>query len=264
VIFNLLTKAAVSPFALLGSMFGGGGDELGYQEFAPGAAALQPAETKKLETMVKALTNRPGLSLDLAGSYDGPADTYVLKQQKLTATLRRAVWEAKHATDPNIAPPEQLVVSPEENAAMVKKLFDEKFPPGTEFGAPLAPAPVVTSAPPATKKGFLGRVVDVVTLKGLREEKPKSAEPAKPTAAAAGPGAAGSAGPSLEEMTGRLAETMAVTDDDLRALAQARAQQVRDYFITTGKIDPERLFLAKEATAPAKGGQGPRVFLNLQ
>ena len=35
VIVNLLTKAAVSPFALLGSMFGGG-EELAYQEFAPG------------------------------------------------------------------------------------------------------------------------------------------------------------------------------------------------------------------------------------
>ena len=65
-------------------------------------------------------------------------------------------------------------------------------------------------------------------------------------------------------MSGRLAETMEVTDNDLRALAQVRAQQVRDYFITTGKIDPERLFLAKAQADPAKAGKGPRVFLNLQ
>ena len=34
-----------------------------------------------------------------------------------------------------------------QDAAMVKKLFDEKFPPGTELGAPLPPAPAVTAAP---------------------------------------------------------------------------------------------------------------------
>ncbi len=261
VIFNLLTKAAVSPFALLGSMFGGGGDELGYQEFAPGTAALQPEQVRKLETMVKALTNRPGLSVDLAGSYDGPADTFALRQQKLADTVRRTIWEAKHALDPNIAPPEQLVITPEENAAMVKKLFDEKFPPGTQFGAPLARAPVVAAPPPAAKKGLFGRVVDVVTLKALRTGNAKPAEAAGPAAAAEG---AAPTGPTLAEMTGRLAETMEVGDNDLRSLAQARAQQVRDYFITTGKIDPERLFLAKDQSDPAKAGKGPRVFLTLQ
>jgi hypothetical protein len=262
VIVNLLTKAAVSPFKLLGSMFGGGGDELAYQDFAPGAAVVQPDGIKKLETMVKALTNRPGLSLDLEGSYDGPADTYALRQQKLAGSVRRAIWEAKHAGDPTIAPPEQLVITPEENAAMVRKLFDEKYPPGTQFGAPLAKAPVAAPPPPAPKKGFFGRVVDVVTLKGLRSENARPAEAPKP--AEAKPADAAVAGPSLDEMTGRLAETMAVDDNDLRALAAARAQQVRDYFINTGKIDPERLFLAKEKADPTKAGKGPRVFLTLQ
>ena len=79
VIVNLLTKAAVSPFALLGSMFGGGGDELGFQEFVVGTAILQPTEIAKLETMVKALTNRPGLSLDIEGSYDAAADAYLAR-----------------------------------------------------------------------------------------------------------------------------------------------------------------------------------------
>jgi Domain of Unknown Function (DUF748) len=263
VIVNLLTKAAVSPFALLGSMFGGGGDELAYQEFAPGAATLQPEGIKKLETMVKALGNRPGLSLDLAGGYDGPADTYALRQRKLAETVRRALWEAKHAVDPNIPPPDQLVPTPEEEAGMVKKLFDERFPPGTQFGAPLASAPVVATPPPA-KKGFFGHVVDVVTFKSMRSDQ---APPAEKSAAAAAAGAAEATGPSLEEMSGRLAETMTVGDNDLRALAQQRAQQVRDYLITTGKIDPERLFLAREqgsTTDATKAGQGPRVFLTLQ
>ena len=261
VIVNLLTKAAVSPFALLGSMFGGGGDELAFQEFTPGGSELQPAEIKKLDTMVKALTNRPGLSVALEGGYDGPADTYVLKRQKLATLVRGRIWEERHAADPNIAPPEKIEITAEANAAMVKKLFDAKFPPGTEFGAPLAKAPVAAAPPPAPRKSFLGRVVDVVTLKALRSEAGQPAEAAQPAAPTPATGAT-PAGPSVEEMTGRLAETMTVTDDDLRALAAARAQRVRDYFLNEGRIAADRLFLTQGKEQ--KENKGPRVFLSLQ
>ena len=256
VVVNLLTKAAVSPFALLGSMFGGGGDELAYQEFAPGDSQLRPAEATKLATLTQALTHRPGLSLAIEGGYDGPADTYALKRQRLAALVRNKVWEERHAIDPNIATPEQLEIPPEAHAAMVKKLFDQKFPPGTELGAPLPPAPVVTVAPPAAKKGFIRRVVAVFT---------SGAAPAKPASAAAAPVpiSAATGGPSLEEMSGRLAETMVVTDDDLRALADARAQGVRDYFQNVGQVAPDRLFLA-HGQPVARENKGPRVFLSLQ
>ena len=263
VVVNLLTKAATSPFSLLGSMFGGGGDELAYQDFSPGAAELLPAEAKKLDTMVKALTNRPALNVSLDGSYDSAADTYALKQQKLEQTVRRMIWEQKHENTPIVPPPGQLIISPEEHAVMVKQLFDGKFPPGTEFGAPLEKAPVVEAPPPPKKKGFFGRVADVVTLKKLRgdkKDKEEKVEETKPVTQEL------AAGPSLEEMTGRLAETMKITDNDLAALAHARAKAVRDYFINVGKINPERLFLAKDQknADAVKAGRGPRVFLELQ
>ncbi|HEY0862474.1 MAG TPA: DUF748 domain-containing protein [Lacunisphaera sp.] len=261
VVVNLLTKAAVSPFALLGSMFGGGGDELAYQEFAPGGSELQAAEIKKLETMVKALTNRPGLSVALEGGYDGPADTHVLRQLKLAALVRGRIWEEQHAINPNIPPPAQLQFTPEASAAMLKKLFDEKFPAGTEFGAPLAQAPATVAAPVGAPKGFIRRVVDLITF-GLFESAPaQPATSSAPVVPAAAPVAV-PAGPSLEEMIGRLAETMPVDDNDLRALAAARAQRVRDYFLNEGKIAADRLFLT-QAKEP-KENKGPRVFLSLQ
>lgn len=262
VIVNLLTKAAVSPFALLGSMFGGGGDELAFQEFAPGGSELQAAEIKKLETMVKALTNRPGLSVALEGGYDGPADTYALRQQKFAALVRGRIWEERHAANPNIPPPGQLELTPEAQAAMVRKLFDEKFPVGTEFGAPLAPAPVAVAAPAAANKGLLRRVLDVITFGMFSSEPARPAPPEKAAPIAAAPGAI-PAGPSLEEMTGRLAETMVVDDNDLRALAAARAQRVRDYFLNEGRIAADRLFLTQDKGG-AKENKGPRVFLSLQ
>lgn len=260
VVVNLLTKAAVSPFSLLGSMFGGGGDELAFQEFAPGGSALLPGEQSKRDTMVKALQNRPALSLALEGSYDAAADTHALKQQKVTEWVRGKIWEQRRALDPNIPPPAELTITLEDQAAMVKQLFSELFPAGMPWVAPVATTPAPASAPPPLAKTFLGRVRDLVTLKGLRKGglMPAAAK-ASPVAAAAGMDPAGA---SLAEMTDRLAETMTVTDNDLRALAADRAQRVRDYFLKEGKIEPERLFLAQGKEA--KVNHGPRVFLSLQ
>ena len=264
VIVNLLTKAATSPFSLIGSMFGGGGEELAFQEFAPGSSDLQPAERPKLDTLVKALTNRPALSLGIEGNYDAAADAYALKRQKLADLVRRQIWEAQHATNPNIPPPAQLVIAPEENAAMVKKLFNGKFPPGTKFGTPLPAAPAVTAPPPPPPPGFIRRVINVITFQEKRaehaakkEEARRAAEHEKAVAAAAVTGL------PLEEMSGRLAEATIVDDNDLRALASARAQHVRDELINAGHISVDRLFLA-QSTDPAKQNKGPRVFLNLQ
>ncbi len=258
VIVNLLTKAAVSPFALLGSMFGGGGDELAFQEFAPGGSELLPTEASKLDTMVKALTNRPGLSLSIEGGFDAPADTHALKGRKFAALVRSRVWEERRASDPNIPAPEQLEISAEASAAMVKKLFDEKFPPGTELGSPPPPAPTPVAAPAPVKKSLFRRVVDALTPSSAPNTPPAATGPTE-----AAPTEAVATGPSTEEMTARLAETMEVTDNDLRALAEARAQRVRDYFLGSGGIAADRLFLATGNPA-AKESKGPRAFLSLQ
>jgi len=264
VIGNVLVKAATSPFSLLGSMLGGGGDELAFQEFTPGTTELVATELPKLETLVKALTNRPSLSLGIEGSYDVAADTFALKRFKLAELVRRKIWEEKHAANPNIPPPDKLEIPPEESLAMIKKLFDEKFPPGTQFGTPLPTAPAVAAPPPPPPPGFFKRAVNFITFKEARE---KSA--AKRTAAEREAAlkelreAAKAKGLPLQEMTGRLAETMVVTDDDLRALAASRAQHVRDHLVNVGHIAAERLFLSQASDA-TKQNKGPRVFLSLQ
>ena len=264
VIGNLLAKAATSPFSLLGSMFGGGGEELAFQEFVPGAADLQASERPKLDTLVKALTNRPALSLGIEGSYDPAADTYALKQKKFAELVRRQIWEEQHAANPNVPPPDKLEISPAAHAAMVKKLFDAQFPPGTKFGIPLPAAPAVAAPPPPPPPGFFRKVVNVITFKDQREkhavkkeEEQLAAEHEKAVAAAEATGL------PLEEMTGRMAETMVVNDDDLRALAAARALRVRDELTNAGHIAPDRLFLS-QASSATKQNKGPRVFLSLQ
>nr|WP_315594591.1 DUF748 domain-containing protein [uncultured Cupriavidus sp.] len=74
VIVNLLTKAITSPFSLIASAFGGGGEELGYIEFAPGSSTLTDEGRKKIETIGKALNDRPSLRLEISGRIDPATD----------------------------------------------------------------------------------------------------------------------------------------------------------------------------------------------
>jgi hypothetical protein len=264
VIVNLLTKAAVSPFSLLGAAFGGGGDELAYQEFAAGASALLPEGLKKLETMTKALQNRPALSVSLEGSFDPAADAFALKRLKLDEKVRRTVWETRRAKDPNIQPPARLVITTEEQVATLKQLFDAEFPPGTKFGAPVPPPPSPIAPPPAPA-GFFARLIGSLTGATRRAEQAAQAANARQFAEhSKAVAAAVAAGLPYEEMRQRLAETIGVDDNDLRALAHARAQQVRDHLMTQGGIAPDRIFLAADTAENARPGKGPRVFLSLQ
>ncbi len=97
VIVNLLTKVATAPFALLGSLFGGG-EELSYIEFEPGMAALSEPSMKKIETLTKALKAKPALKLDIVGGVDMERDREgliryqfekKLKAQKLNDLVRK-------------------------------------------------------------------------------------------------------------------------------------------------------------------------------
>ena len=47
-------------------------------------------------------------------------------------------------------------------------------------------------------------------------------------------------------------ENLKVTDDDLKGLAEARSQQVRDYLVETGKTEGSRIFLVKADTLPSE------------
>ena len=64
VFVGILEKAVTAPFALLGSLFGGG-PELQFIDFAPGAADLDARATEKLRTVVKALNDRPQIKIEV-------------------------------------------------------------------------------------------------------------------------------------------------------------------------------------------------------
>jgi outer membrane protein OmpA-like peptidoglycan-associated protein len=77
---NTITKAVSSPFAALGSLVGGSGEELSYIEYEFGSATLRPEQIEKLDKLAKALQERPGLRLEITGTADKENDRSVLTQ----------------------------------------------------------------------------------------------------------------------------------------------------------------------------------------
>ena len=109
VVVNLVTKAATAPFALLGALAGGGGEQLAYVEFAPGRAEISTAAETKLRSLSKALADRPGLKLDAAGRAVPELDRDGLKRAALDHALRSQKQKAI-ASQGESAPPLDSVV----------------------------------------------------------------------------------------------------------------------------------------------------------
>lgn len=112
VIVNLFVKAVTSPFALLGSLFGGG-DELSNVEFVAGYAAINEAAGKKLEALAKALNERNSLKLEITGRADPEADKEGIKRATIARAMKaeklkdlKKAGEGKSLDDIEIAPEE--------------------------------------------------------------------------------------------------------------------------------------------------------------
>ena len=84
---GLLSKAATAPFALLGSLFGGG-EEMNLIEFEAGATTLDAAAQEKLASISKALAERPALQLEVPTTYSPDLDGAAIGQRKLEGLLR--------------------------------------------------------------------------------------------------------------------------------------------------------------------------------
>jgi hypothetical protein len=89
VFVNILEKAVTAPFALLGSLFGGGPD-LQFVDFEPGAAELDPVAVEKAQSIVKALDARPQLKMEIPIAFVGTLDRPSLIEAKFQAQLQEA------------------------------------------------------------------------------------------------------------------------------------------------------------------------------
>jgi hypothetical protein len=128
VIVNLLTKVITAPFALLASAFGGG-EELGYVEFAPGAATLSAEQVKRLDALAKALNDRPGLKLDIVGRAEPTADADGVRRAKYESRLRAAKVRQLTRSGGDSVDPATVTISEQERPALIAAVYsDEKIP----------------------------------------------------------------------------------------------------------------------------------------
>jgi hypothetical protein len=251
-LWNVVEKAITSPFAVLGAMFGGGkGDEISYQDFAGGSAELSPASKEKLDVLVKAMYERPGLQLEISGSVDTNADIAGLRLIQLEKQLCVQKWQDLRKADREASTPDQIIVTPEERPGLVQKLYADYLSKGL----------ILTSSNTPAIKGSAGRPMDSkpsVTERGATQLMSK-----KSSAAASQPvtGPASTTATDATELA--LLNSISVADDDFQALSSQRAKAVREYILQSGKVEPERLFLTENKTGSLKT-QGPRVYLQLQ
>ncbi|HEX2789850.1 MAG TPA: DUF748 domain-containing protein [Steroidobacteraceae bacterium] len=85
-VVGLITKIVTAPFALLGSLFGGG-PQLAYIDFAAGSALLTDSEAQKLPQLAKALVERPQVKLDIPLHTISATDDAALEKAALEQAL---------------------------------------------------------------------------------------------------------------------------------------------------------------------------------
>ena len=128
VIVNLLMKAVTSPFALLGSVLGGG-EELSIVEFDFGQAVITPATQPRLEKLAKALLDRPALRLEIEGRADPESDPEGLKSDRLATKVRALKREDLTKKGLESGSTDAVELGANEYPALLERVYRaEKFP----------------------------------------------------------------------------------------------------------------------------------------
>ena len=269
VVENLLVKAATSPFSLLGAAFGGG-EEMSFVAFEPGRSNVVEAEARKLDTLAKALYERPALTLEINGSVDPARDREPIAQIKLDQQIK-SLW-VKELTDAGkpVMAMEEVALEPKERERLLKKLYRQtlgRYKP-TEVSTNQSPTTVAQDAAARQMAYVAEKESRDHGASLLRTQLKPIFLPVKSTTTAASPSGKPERPKSryeleLADMENQLLQKVQVTDDDLRDLMRQRASRVQSYLLKTEKVTAERLFITapKPISASSKGED--RVNLSL-
>lgn len=127
-IANLFIKALASPFSLIGSMFGSG-EELDYVVFRPGRSDLDAEASKKLDTMVTAMQDRPKLRLEVDGVVDPDKDAKALLEISFNNKLKQVKYDdlsRKEQAETTVA---EVSITPEEYEDVLFEVYKEEPDP---------------------------------------------------------------------------------------------------------------------------------------
>jgi hypothetical protein len=231
-LINLVTKAVTSPFALLGSLVGGDGEELSFVEFEFGSESLPPQQTQKLDKLAQALKERPALQLQIQGSADSEYDRLALAEERLMADLKLKRFEELQVSgEQTITKPEQIILTEEEFTRLLTEKYVETY--GHD--------PFTTTEDKAPEKS------DVSTEPLEESPGPPEIDPAVRMAMA----------------KQRLIEQTTIDELALQRLAQGRATQIKGYLIEQGAISSDRLFAVEVGIDEEGVSDGETIRVNL-
>ncbi|HTS17067.1 MAG TPA: DUF748 domain-containing protein [Verrucomicrobiae bacterium] len=241
VFMNIITKAITKPFAMLGSMFGGG-EDLDHINFEPGKADFAEGELAKLDSLTTALYERPQLKLVIAGSVDPVKDREALAKLKLEHHLSEMRMKELQATSQKVTSVDAVRMEPADRDRLIKLAYAE------------AMGLVSIRASASREDTVLAHLQTKTNFEPLH--------PAK-SAERAGGGATGRV-VSLKDMEAKLIEVTEVTPADFKKLMDDRAAAVQSYLLQSGKVEPARLTIAASKTVDASFQGSNRVNLTLQ
>ena len=255
-IVNILEKVATSPFSLLGALFGGGGEELGWQDFALGSAALTTDDTKKLDSLVKGLEARPALGLEISGSIEPDGDREGLQRAALDREICTRVWMKLRKAEQATNSMDQIVLTPDERAYWLKKIYAE-----AEAAGKITPELIAANTNLAAyAAAVLPRRMDIEKGATQLMRQKKSAVNNQ---SAAGTAYQTKLVPTPGPVEAVLLAISPVGQNDLETLAANRAKAVQAYILQTGKVQASRLFL-KAGAAEGVRSDGSRVYLQFR
>ncbi|HEX4119538.1 MAG TPA: DUF748 domain-containing protein [Verrucomicrobiae bacterium] len=261
IVHNLMAKVVSSPFAMLGAILGGSTEELSYVDFQPGGADIAPAEQAKIEKLVKALYERPGLNLQIAGdaslAQDGPAIAFAHLIRRIKAARARELSKSGEPTG--------SVESIKLNSADYSRLIQDMYLRSLATNTQPVVATANSTAPPVVESALPGRHEQLRAGQAMMQHGADETEQANATAVASSapirPPDAPPVAPDVTKMEQHLVAQIPVTDSELFELMQARAHAVQTALLASGKVPADHLFVV----APQKTTNGhARVNFSLE
>jgi hypothetical protein len=238
-VVGLITKIVTAPFALLGSLFGGG-EQLAYIDFPAGSAALSDSEAQKLPKLAKALVERPQLKLDIPLHTISATDDEALEKAALEQALTDAAANPKGGAGGKHAAARSTGAGAQASPQLIAltALYRQKFQTEPVYpGEAGKPEPVTPDAakpeaatPEVAKAGVAPQALDAAHIAWLEQELLLQFKP---------------------------------TRDAREGLGRARAEAAQAALLANQELPPERVFLTERASGGGADGQ-VRMEMKLQ
>jgi hypothetical protein len=132
VFVNILEKAVTAPFALLGSLFGGGPD-LQFIDFKPGVSDLDAGGADKVKTVVKALASRPQLKIDVPIAWVSDLDRPALVEAQFLSQVREGQVAKRGKKAADEAPPALDQMDASARLDLLTQLYEKNMGGGPKY-----------------------------------------------------------------------------------------------------------------------------------